>query len=142
MKLIVENLCIDRGGQEIVSGISFELVSGDALIVTGENGSGKSTTLRGVSGLLPLSAGSVSLLDETGKMFEGAMREYCHYLGHQNAMKSSLSVKENLEFWQSFCGDPELTIDAVAEEVHREPGPWILAGQQGPHVVGDPGNPQ
>lgn len=117
MKLIVENLGISRATQEIVSGISFELNAGDALIVTGENGSGKSTTLRGIAGLLPLSQGYVRLLDETGKQFEGETREYCHYLGHQNSMKPALTVSENLDFWQKFCGDPDLTIEEALEEV-------------------------
>lgn len=113
----MDNISINRGEQEIVSGISFELSAGDALIVTGENGSGKSTTLRGVAGLLPLSIGSISLRDENDKQFEGEMREYCHYLGHKNAMKSTLSVRENLEFWQQFCGDAHLTVEQALEEV-------------------------
>ena len=117
MKLIIENLSLSRAGQEIVTGISFELSAGDALIVTGENGSGKSTTLRGVAGLLPLSGGSVTLLDETGKQFEGETREYCHYLGHQNGMKPALTVHENLDFWQKFCGEPDLTIEQALEEI-------------------------
>ena len=117
MKLIIENLSLSRAGQEIVTDISFELSAGDALIVTGENGSGKSTTLRGVAGLLPLSGGSVTLLDETGKQFEGETREYCHYLGHQNGMKPALTVHENLDFWQKFCGEPDLTIEQALEEV-------------------------
>lgn len=117
MKLIVENLNLSRAGQEIVSDISFELVAGEALIVTGENGSGKSTTLRGIAGLLPLTSGSVILLDETGKQFEGETREYCHYLGHQNGMKPALTVRENLDFWQKFCGDPDLSIEDALEEV-------------------------
>lgn len=117
MKLIVENLGLSRASQEVVSGISFELEAGEALIVTGENGSGKSTTLRGIAGLHPLSEGSVQLLDETGKAFEGETREYCHYLGHQNGMKPALSVRENLAFWQSFCGEPDLTIEEALEEV-------------------------
>lgn len=117
MKLIVENLSIHRATQEIVSDISFELSEGDALIVTGENGSGKSTTLRGIAGLMPLNSGSVKLLDENGKQFEGETREYCHYLGHQNGMKPALTVRENLDFWQKFCGEPDLTIEEALEEV-------------------------
>lgn len=117
MKLIVENLGITRGEHAIVSNVSFELQAGDALIVTGENGSGKSTTLRGVAGLLPLAQGTVTLLDENGKTFEGETREYCHYLGHQNGMKMALSVRENLDFWQKFCGEPHLTIEEALDEV-------------------------
>ena len=117
MKLIVENLNLTRASQEIVSDISFELSAGEALIVTGENGSGKSTTLRGVAGLLPINSGSVKLLDETGKQFEGETREYCHYLGHQNGMKPALTVRENLDFWQKFFGEPDLSIEEALDEV-------------------------
>jgi len=117
MKLVVENLSLSRGPQQIISGISFELVAGEALVVTGENGSGKSTTLRGISGLLPLSDGTVTLRDENGKAFEGETREYCHYLGHQNAMKPALTVRENLDFWQKFCGEPDLNIEEALDEV-------------------------
>jgi heme exporter protein A len=117
MKLRVENLTLTRAGQKIVSGISFDLSAGEALIITGENGAGKSTTLRGIAGLLQLSDGSITLSDETGKQFENPVREYCHYLGHQNAMKSALSVRENLEFWQNFMGEEMLNVEEALEEV-------------------------
>lgn len=117
MKLSIEDIMIERAGQEIVSGISFELEAGEALIVTGENGSGKSTTLRGIAGLLPLGGGTVSLTDETGKAFENPVREYCHYLGHQNGMKMALTVRENLEFWQEFMGEALLSIEEALGEV-------------------------
>ncbi len=110
-------MTIERGGEEIVSGISLELNSGEALVVTGENGSGKSTTLRGIAGLLPLASGDVTLTDETGKQFENPVREYCHYLGHQNGMKMALSVRENLEFWQEFMGEALLNVEQALEEV-------------------------
>ena len=115
--MIVENLSLNRASQEIVRGISFQLSAGEALIVTGENGSGKSTTLRGIAGLLALDGGEVKILDETGKQFEGKTREYCHYLGHQNGMKPALTVRENLDFWQEFCGEPDLTIEEALDEV-------------------------
>lgn len=117
MKLVVNKMTLLRAGREIVSELSFSLGSGDALMVTGENGAGKSTVLRGIAGLLPIFAGSVYLFDHTGKQFEDPVREYCHYLGHQNAMKSSLSVRENLEFWQKFMGDPLLTVEDALDEV-------------------------
>lgn len=117
MKLSVNDICIERAGQEIVSGVSFELCSGETLVVTGENGSGKSTTLRGIAGLLPLADGAVRLTDETDKAFDNPVREYCHYLGHQNGMKMALSVRENLEFWQDFMGEKLLSVEEALEEV-------------------------
>ncbi len=135
MKLIAKNLSLERAGQTIVSDICFELSAGQALVVTGENGSGKSTTLRGVAGLLPLADGTVELFDETGKRFEEPVREFCHYLGHQNGMKSALTVRENLEFWQNFIGEPHLTIEQALEEVELDhvlelPFSYLSAGQK------------
>ncbi len=71
MKLTVDNMTLERGGEPIVSGIGFELAAGEALVITGENGSGKSTALRGMAGLLPLASGSVKLADETGETVRG-----------------------------------------------------------------------
>lgn len=117
MQLEVDNLTLHRGGMEIVSSISFALNAGEAMIVTGANGSGKSTTLRGIAGLLPIHSGSVSLYDETGKKFEEPVREFCHYLGHQNGLKPGMSVSENLLFWQSFMGAHQLSVEEALEEV-------------------------
>ena len=135
MKLIVENLTIKRGGEEIVTGIAFEVNAGETLIVTGENGAGKSTTLRGVTGLLPLAQGTVRLFDETGKEFENPVREYCHYLGHQNGMKSALTVRENLLFWRGYNTHPDLAVDEALEEVELEhtadlPYHYLSSGQK------------
>lgn len=135
MKLTVDNMTLERGGEPIVSGIGFELAAGEALVITGENGSGKSTALRGMAGLLPLASGSVKLTDETGKPFEGPVREYCHYLGHQNAMKSGLTVHDNLDFWRRFNGHPHLAVEEALEEVdllHTADLPfhYLSAGQK------------
>ena len=61
MRLTAENLRAERGGETIFAGISFALGKGEALIVTGPNGVGKTTLLRVVSGLLPAASGSVAL---------------------------------------------------------------------------------
>jgi heme exporter protein A len=102
MRLIAENLGGERGGETIFSGIGFALEKGQALIVTGPNGAGKSTLLRVVAGLLPVAAGR--LLIEGGAEDFPSVASACHYLGHQNAMKTALSVAENLRFWRDFSG--------------------------------------
>ncbi|CAH2407043.1 Cytochrome c biogenesis ATP-binding export protein CcmA [Mesorhizobium ventifaucium] len=100
--MIAENLGGERGGEAVFSGINFALGKGQALIVTGPNGAGKSTLLRVVAGLLPVAAGR--LLIEGGAEDFPSVASACHYLGHQNAMKTALSVAENLRFWRDFSG--------------------------------------
>jgi heme exporter protein A len=103
MRLIAGNLSGERGGRPVFSGVDFALGEGDALVVTGPNGAGKSTLLRVVAGLLPHAGGSVRL-EGGGEEFP-TVAAACHYLGHLNAMKPTLTVAENLAFWQDFCGD-------------------------------------
>lgn len=102
MRLVADNLSGERGGEPVFSKIGFALEGGQALVVTGPNGSGKSTLLRVVCGLLPAAAGSVRL-EGGGEAFP-TPASACHYLGHQNAMKPALTVRENLDFWQRFAG--------------------------------------
>lgn len=114
MRLGAENLAGERGGETIFAGLSFEVLSGEALIVTGPNGSGKSTLLRIICGLLAPEAGKVELLEDRAAL---PVRAACHYLGHQNAMKPALSVRENLLFWQKFNGSARFDIDEALEAV-------------------------
>ena len=100
MRLVADNVSVARGGHVFFSGIGFSLGAGEALVVSGPNGVGKSTFLRVLAGLLPDAEGSVAL---EGAPFETAA-EGAHYLGHRNGMKAELTVRENLEFWRSFMG--------------------------------------
>lgn len=115
MRLIAENLGGERGGETVFSNIGFALDKGEALIVTGPNGSGKSTLLRIVAGLLPVAAGKV-LIEGGGEAFP-TVASASHYLGHLNAMKTALSVEENLVFWRAFQGEPASSVEEALETV-------------------------
>ena len=115
MRLIAENLGGERGGETVFSNIGFALEKGEALIVTGPNGSGKSTLLRIVAGLLPAAGGKV-LVEGGGEAFP-TVASASHYLGHLNAMKTVLSVEENLGFWRAFQGEPGLSVEEALETV-------------------------
>src|SRR6202011_4849979 len=90
-----------RGGREGFSGLAFEAASGEALAVTGANGSGKTSLLRMIAGVLAIAGGSIGL---EGGEAELTLPEQAHYLGHRDALKPALSVLENLCFWQKFLG--------------------------------------
>lgn len=117
MKLTVENLEVVRGEDLILSGLSFETSSGKALVIRGPNGTGKSTLLRAVAGLLPLEGGTVSIDDPSGEFSGFPVSELAHYLGHENAMKPAMTVGHNLKFWQDFAGQPHLDVAEALEMV-------------------------
>lgn len=90
-----------RGGREVFSALDFEASSGEALAVVGANGSGKTSLLRMIAGLLAIAEGSIGL---EGGETELTLPEQAHYLGHRDALKPALSVLENLCFWRDFLG--------------------------------------
>ncbi|MBS3647958.1 heme ABC exporter ATP-binding protein CcmA [Pseudaminobacter sp. 19-2017] len=113
MRLIADKLSGERGGGVIFSEVDFALEPCQALVVTGPNGSGKSTLLRIVAGLLPPAAGRIGLEGADDPSVAAAS----HYLGHQNGMKTALTVAENLRFWCDFYGDSALPIAEALEMV-------------------------
>ncbi|MGC1503554.1 MAG: heme ABC exporter ATP-binding protein CcmA [Sulfitobacter sp.] len=105
MTLSAQNLTLVRGGLPVVSGLSFNLKAGHALILRGPNGAGKTTLLRTIAGLQTPLCGDIS----------GATDRIA-YAAHADGIKAMLSVRENLQFWaQVFGGDDiEAALDAYA----------------------------
>ena len=101
MRLTASDLACVRGGRTVFRALSFALGAGEALVVTGPNAAGKSSLLRLVAGLLRPQRGRIEL---EGGASEFTIGEQAHYLGHQDALKPSLSVAENLAFWAAFLG--------------------------------------
>jgi heme exporter protein A len=132
MRLDAVDLACQRGGRGVFSGVSFAVESGAALTVSGRNGAGKSSLLRMVAGLLRAEAGRITL---EGGDPELTVAEQAHYLGHQDALKGSLSVVENLRFWTEFFGirtaDSGKILDAVGLGALNDlPAAYLSAGQR------------
>src|ERR1700686_3631079 len=121
-----------RGGRDVFSGLDFEASSGEALAVVGANGSGKTSLLRMIAGLLTIAGGSIGL---EGGESELTLSEQAHYLGHRDALKPALSVSENLAFWRDFLGG--VTFDAAEglskvglDHAAQLPAAYLSTGQQ------------
>ena len=141
--LKVDRLTLARGGRTLVADLSFELKSGEALVVTGPNGAGKSTLLRALAGLLTPVSGSISIsgaISGDGVDADDAPAIHAHYVGHADAMKSALTARENLAFWGAALGARNVRRDTAApDDVLRRvglpqvadlPTGWLSAGQK------------
>jgi heme exporter protein A len=132
MRLSGRHIDCIRGGRAVFSGLDFEAASGEALAVVGPNGSGKTSLLRLIAGLVIPAGGSVAL---EGGEAELTLPEQAHYLGHRDALKPALSVQENLAFWRDFLGgaigDLGQCLSAVglAHAAHL-PAAYLSAGQR------------
>lgn len=87
---------ITRGDRRLFGNLSLALAPGTLLLVTGSNGSGKTSLLRALCGLLLPSAGEVRWQGENiSKLREEYWRRLV-YIGHTNALKDELTATENL----------------------------------------------
>jgi heme exporter protein A len=132
MQLLGRAIGCVRGGREIFSGLDFATVSGEALAVTGPNGSGKTSLLRLIAGLLATSGGSIEL---AGGEADLTLSEQAHYLGHRDALKPALSVRENLSFWRDFLGgeagvESQSLSQVGLDHAAHLPAAYLSAGQR------------
>jgi heme exporter protein A len=132
MRLSGQDLRCVRGGREVFSGLDFAASAGELLAITGANGSGKTSLLRVIAGLLVAAGGSIEL---EGGGPELNLAEQAHYLGHRDALKPALSVAENLSFWRDFLGGEmgdggRCLAAAGLDHAAHLPAAYLSAGQR------------
>ncbi|PWB58422.1 MAG: heme ABC transporter ATP-binding protein CcmA [Nitrosomonadales bacterium] len=102
-----KDLACVRGERTLFSHLNFILREGELLLVQGANGSGKTSLLRMVCGLLAPEFGDILWRGEK----IGAVREGYHaemaYFGHAPAVKEDLTAFENLDFACRLAGNPQ-----------------------------------
>lgn len=111
--ITAKNLQCVRGDRTLFENLSFKLDAGTCLHVRGSNGSGKTSLLRILCGLLTPSAGNLAnnsddLTSENNDLDSSVMA----YLGHKNGLKDELTAIENLRFYQGLNGQGSTSQDS------------------------------
>jgi heme exporter protein A len=123
-------LACQRGGRAVFGDVSFALSAGQLLELRGPNGSGKSSLLRLIAGLGEPIAGAIAL---EGGSPELSIGQQAHYAAHQEAIKSPLTVEENLQFWGDFLGGGDIAAALAAfnlADLAQYPAALLSAGQK------------
>jgi len=130
--LSADDLACWRAERLVFAGLSFALEPGAAALLLGPNGTGKSSLLRVVAGLLPAAEGAVAWNGEDIRIDIPAHGRRLRYLGHQEGLKASLTVTENLAFQAALAGgDVGAALDAMGLTPLAElPARVLSAGQK------------
>jgi heme exporter protein A len=126
-----------RGHARLFAGLRFAVAPGEALIVTGPNGTGKTTLLRMLAGLTAPDAGEIRWRGERVRPFAPRLRQAVAYAGHLPALKDELTTEENLASLVRLAGadssadEMRTALDEVALGRQRTlPARVLSAGQR------------
>ena len=112
--LEARDLTCVRGDRRLFSGVGFSMTAGDCLHVRGENGVGKTSLLRLLTGLSKPESGEVLWNSKSITQESSALHRELLFLGHRDALKDELSALENLQMYAAL-DDIKLSLeDALA----------------------------
>lgn len=104
----MQDLAIVRGERLLFQGLSLSVRAGEAVALTGANGSGKTSLLRALAGLIRPHKGSVRFEGEAGDLEpDDARSQGVHLLGHQDGFKATRTAWEELLFQVQWTGGTE-----------------------------------
>jgi heme exporter protein A len=134
-ELVGENLACRRGERVVFAGLDCRLPTGGALVLTGANGSGKSSLLRLLATLLTPAIGRLLWDGDPVSRDPTRYRAALHYVGHLDATKPALTVREMLGFWVAMRGIERGALDRALDTFGLAacgdwPCRWLSAGQR------------
>jgi heme exporter protein A len=103
--LEVHELAARRGYTRLFAGLNFAVEPGHALVVTGANGTGKTTLLRMLAGLSAPESGEIRWQGNPVEPFDADLRAATAFAGHHPALKDELTAEENLASLVEVAGD-------------------------------------
>ena len=130
MQIQGEGLALERGGRVIFENLSFAARAGEFVLLQGRNGAGKTSLLKLIAGLLRPAQGQIAL---SGGESDRTRGQQAHLIGHGLALRSGLTVEENLAFWTVFLGGGKVTAGLEAFSLvplAHLPAGILSAGQQ------------
>jgi heme exporter protein A len=118
--LEAQDLAARRGYSQLFTGLSFRVTAGEALVITGANGTGKTTLLRMLAGLSAPTEGVIRWDGRPVAPFDPGLRHALAFAGHSPSLKDELTAEENLALLVELAGAPverraiHAALDAVA----------------------------
>lgn len=97
--LTLENISITRNGRVIIKNFSVTIFPSTCLVISGKNGSGKTSLLKQLAGINSYGKGDIYFNNVNVSNHRDEYHSMICHIGHNNALSSELTVQENLEFW-------------------------------------------
>lgn len=129
----VRNLCVRRGGREVLHDISLTIPRGSITGLLGPSGCGKTTLMRSIVGTQIVESGEISALGIPAGAAE--LRHRIGYVTQAPSIYPDISVRENVAYYAALYGrDRDETDEAIAAvgllEQARQRGDELSGGQQ------------
>jgi heme exporter protein A len=133
--LSATDLTLIRGERCLFTGVSFALQSGQLLLLEGPNGSGKTSLLRALAGMLELEDGEIRWDDNSIRDDRQAYFQSLVWMAHRVGLKADLTLVENLAYESSLRPAADIDFSAVLERLgidrlKKLPVRSLSAGQQ------------
>jgi heme exporter protein A len=114
MRIVAENIEKKFNHRQIFREINFELNNVDSLVITGANGTGKTTLVRIISGLLSPTGGKINYYQKDQKISHEAVYNRIGLVGPYLQLYKDLTAWENLSFFAK-ARDGKVNIDRILE---------------------------
>lgn len=116
--LAITDLALARGERRLFDGLSLTVEPGEAVILTGANGAGKTSLLRAIAGFIRPEAGEIAF---GGVDPDAARARDLHLLGHQDGLKGGRSARQELDFQIAWAGGDAAGRGRAVDVLYLEP---------------------